>query len=177
MNVISFLRWVNNLPAAALGANIPRSSSIRWPYDLLSCDWTRIDFGREVSIGRRAWISTHESGFIVLGEGSSIGRDAILSSAARITIGKNVLVSYRVSILDHHHDLWSDRAPTESGITRTAGITIGDGVFIGANSTILAGVSLGDRCRVAAGSVVTHSFPANVTVGGMPARILSSREG
>jgi acetyltransferase-like isoleucine patch superfamily enzyme len=164
--------WLNNLPANVRGARIPSSSAMRWPYDLLACDWTRVDIGNCVLIGRRAWLSTHEMGTISIGDNTAIGRDVIISAAGGISIGKDVLISYRVSILDHHHDVWGSDPPTRSGITRISPVTIEDGVFVGANSTILAGVILGARSRVAAGAVVTHSVPSGAIVGGIPARLI-----
>ena len=52
----------------------------------------------------------------------------------------------------------------------TAPICIGEDVFIGANSTILKGVTIGDRSIVASGSVVTKSIPSDQLWGGNPAK-------
>lgn len=51
-------------------------------------------------------------------------------------------------------------------------VIIGNSVYLGANSLIMPGVTIGDGVLVAAGSVVTKSVPANVVVGGNPAKIL-----
>lgn len=51
-------------------------------------------------------------------------------------------------------------------------VVIGDWVYIGANSLIMPGVTIGDNCLVAAGSVVTKSVPSGVVVGGNPAKVL-----
>ena len=51
-------------------------------------------------------------------------------------------------------------------------VIIGNNCWLGANSIILPGVVLGDNVIVGAGSVVTKSFPGNVTIGGVPAKIL-----
>ncbi|MEZ3485540.1 MAG: hypothetical protein K1W22_02795 [Lachnospiraceae bacterium] len=51
-------------------------------------------------------------------------------------------------------------------------IHIGKNVWIGANATILAGVSIGENAVVAAGAVVTKDVPDGVVVGGIPAKII-----
>ena len=52
-------------------------------------------------------------------------------------------------------------------------VVIEDNVFIGNNVTILKGVRIGKNTVVAAGSVVTKSFPNDVVIGGVPAQIIS----
>lgn len=53
-------------------------------------------------------------------------------------------------------------------------VKIGDWVYIGNNSLIMPGVTIGDGSLIAAGSVVTKSVPSGVVVGGNPARIIST---
>lgn len=55
-------------------------------------------------------------------------------------------------------------------------VTIGNYVYIGNNSLIMPGVTIGDNVLVAAGSVVTKSVPSNVVIGGNPAKIICSIE-
>lgn len=51
-------------------------------------------------------------------------------------------------------------------------IVIGNDVWIGAGSTILAGVTIGDHTVIGAGSVVKHDIPANVVAVGVPCRVM-----
>lgn len=51
-------------------------------------------------------------------------------------------------------------------------IVVGNNVWIGAGSTILAGVTIGDNTVIGAGSVVKKSIPANVVAVGVPCRVL-----
>jgi acetyltransferase-like isoleucine patch superfamily enzyme len=46
---------------------------------------------------------------------------------------------------------------------------------VGAKVTILDGVTIGDNCVLAAGAVITQSFPSNCVIGGVPAKILKQR--
>lgn len=57
-----------------------------------------------------------------------------------------------------------------------APIQLGKNVWVGSNSTILQGVTIGDNAIVAAGSVITKDVPANTIVGGVPARYIRSIE-
>lgn len=51
-------------------------------------------------------------------------------------------------------------------------VTIGSGCWIGEKAIILPGITLGEKCIVAAGSIVTKSFPAYSLIGGVPAKLL-----
>lgn len=55
-------------------------------------------------------------------------------------------------------------------------IAVGNNVYIGSRSLIMAGVSIGDNVLIAAGSVVTKSIPSGVVVGGNPAKIIGTVE-
>ena len=63
-------------------------------------------------------------------------------------------------------------SPEDRKHTYPAPIVLGKNVWVGSNSTILQGVAIGDNAVVAAGAVVTKNVPANVVVGGVPARII-----
>lgn len=92
---------------------------------------------------------------------------ARIVAESSVVIGRESLIGPNCMICD------SDRHPLPIGSKepiKTAPIIIGDRVFVGAHSIILKGVHLGDGCIVAAGSVVTKSFPANAIIGGNPAK-------
>ena len=55
------------------------------------------------------------------------------------------------------------------------GPTIEDNVFIGTNSCILGNVKIGNNVVIAAGAVVVHDVPDNVTVAGIPAKIIKEK--
>jgi serine O-acetyltransferase len=52
---------------------------------------------------------------------------------------------------------------------------IGDDVIIGSGAKVLGGITIGHNVTIGANSVVTHSVPDNVVVGGIPARILKEK--
>lgn len=86
-----------------------------------------------------------------------------------ITIGDNCLLAPHVCISAATHPLEADK---RAQYELTAPVTIGNDVWIGANATICPGVTLGNGVVVGAGAVVTKSFPDNVVIGGVPAKIL-----
>jgi len=82
-----------------------------------------------------------------------------------ISIGDNVTLAPRVHILAHDASTFK-----ELGYTKIGRVTIGNNVFIGANSTILPGVSIGDQVIVGANSLVSKSVESNKVVSGNPAK-------
>ena len=103
---------------------------------------------------------------LILGSGY-INNNLNLACFERIEIGDNVAISENVCIRDSdNHDILSSKH------TKTQPIKIGNKVWIGMNVTILKGVTIGDGCIIAAGSVVNRDVPERCLVGGVPAKIL-----
>lgn len=86
-----------------------------------------------------------------------------------IEIGDDVTMSIRVTLMAH--DAGTKKA---TGYTRLGRIKIGDHVFLGANATVLPGVTIGDGAVIGAGSVVTHDVPAGAVAAGVPARVIGT---
>jgi maltose O-acetyltransferase len=88
-----------------------------------------------------------------------------------ITIGNNVTLAPNVHILAHD-------ASTKKfiGYTKIKNTTIGNDVFIGANSIIMPGVKIGNNVIIAAGSVVTKDVDNNQLVGGNPIQFICTTE-
>lgn len=110
---------------------------------------------------------------IVVGDNSRI-HGSCLHASKSIVIGRNCLVAANCQIIDESgHSLSfpdvENRINTR-GISRP--VVIEDNVWIGANSLILPGVTIGYGSVVAAGSVVTKSIPPMVVAGGNPARVI-----
>lgn len=93
------------------------------------------------------------------------------SHAWLISIGDNVTMAPRVHILAHD-------ASTKKflGYTKIGRVTIGNNVFIGAESVILPNVTIGNNVVIGANSTVTHDIPDNVVAAGTPAKVISSLE-
>jgi carbonic anhydrase/acetyltransferase-like protein (isoleucine patch superfamily) len=158
-----------------MGLNVGRDVivtwRIRWPWSSLR----QITLGDSVALGPNGWFfipADNRAARISIGRGSAIGEGFVISSNNRIEIGENCLLSFRVSVLDHDHITGLGVNPVTSGITKGEPIKIGDNTFIGCNSVILRGVSLGRNCVVGANSVVTQSFEDSSVLAGAPAKLI-----
>jgi acetyltransferase-like isoleucine patch superfamily enzyme len=133
-----------------------------------------IRIGDGVFVGRNTILSC-KNGDIELADGANIGFNCELFSASRVTIGKNVLMAAYSYVIGGDHD-FSDPSKSVLEQARTsAGVAIGDGVWMGAGAKILDGVTVGDGAVIGAGAVVRESVPASAIAVGIPARIVGSR--
>jgi len=85
----------------------------------------------------------------------------------KIQVGRNTVIGYNTTILAHEYLI------TEY---RLGDVIIGDEVMIGANSTILPGVTIGNEAVVAAGTVVHKDVAPGFFVGGNPMRVIYTKE-
>lgn len=98
----------------------------------------------------------------------------MILDVCEVRIGDNCLLAPGVHIYTATHPLH----PVErnSGSEFGKPVTIGDNVWIGGRAVINPGVTIGDNAIIASGAVVTKDVPANVVVGGNPARIIKTIE-
>lgn len=110
------------------------------------------DFGKNIEVGNNVFINAcchfQDHGGVTLGDGCQIGHNVVFATL--------------------NHGL----APEHRHTTYPAPIVLGKNVWVGSNSTILQGVTVGDNAVVAAGAVVTKDVPANAIVGGVPAKVI-----
>ena len=112
------------------------------------------DYGRNIKLGRHVFINA----------------GCCFQDQGGIEIGDNVQIGHQTVIATLNHDL----NPEKRWNMIPAPVKIGNNVWLGSHSTILAGVTIGDNSVVAAGAVVTKDVPANVVVGGVPAKIIKN---
>lgn len=111
-----------------------------------------INYGKHTRIGKNVFINF----------------DCVFLDLGGITIEDNVLIAPKVSLLTESHPL--DPNDRQSLIPKP--IYIKKNAWIGANVTILQGVTVGENAVVAAGSVVSKDVPDNAVAGGIPAKII-----
>lgn len=105
---------------------------------------------------------------IHLGKGVFINAGCRFQDQGGISIGDHVLIGHNVVLATLNHNL----APEKRANLLPAPIKIGNGVWIGSNTTVLPGVIIGDNAVIGAGSVVTKDVPKNAVAAGNPARII-----
>lgn len=85
-----------------------------------------------------------------------------------VTIGDGCLIGHAVVFATLNHSM----NPAERAAMTPAPIVLGRNVWVGSNSTILQGVTIGDKAVIAAGAVVTKDVAPDTIVGGVPARYI-----
>lgn len=125
-------------------------------------------------IGERVWV---EPNFCCeFGKNITIGNDVYINfgctllDCGQISIGNNTLIGPNVSMYSANHSLDADERIAGALIPKD--IHIGNRVWIGGGSIILAGVRVGDNSVIGAGSVVSRDIPAGVVATGNPCRVL-----
>ena len=139
-----------------------------------------VKIGRDVHIGKDSrFVCVHEYAgkkyipSIIIGNNVNITNRFTVLSAAPVNINDNCLIASDVLITSENHGLDLELSDSYVATPLDAkDVNIGAGCFVGEKVTILPGVNLGERCVVAANSVVSKSFPAYSMVAGMPAQLI-----
>lgn len=109
-------------------------------------------------------------GPVIIGDRTRIGMGNTLIGP--VTVGNDIRLAQNVVLSGLNHSYQDVSQPIHSQGVTTAPITIEDETWIGANVVIVAGVTVGKHCIVAAGSVVTKSIPPYSVAVGNPARVI-----
>jgi acetyltransferase-like isoleucine patch superfamily enzyme len=127
-----------------------------------------------VFIGRNTILSC-KNGDIELGEGANVGFNCEIFSASRVRIGRSALLAAYCYLIGGDHDFSDASRPVLAQARTSAGITVGDGAWLGAGAKVLDGVDIGAHAVIGAGAVVREPVPDRATAVGVPARIVSTR--
>lgn len=137
--------------------------------------WERakaLGFGDKTSIYDSSFIF----GEVKVGIETWIGPFTMLDgSGGGLSIGDHCSISAGVHIYTHDTVLWAVSGGVQQA--RKSAVKIGSNTYIGAQSVIVAGVTIGERCVIAANSLVNRDVPDGMIVGGTPARKLGHVEG
>ena len=144
MNNTSEPQKIRQFLSQIIDSEIDESVTIFTPF--------HINYGKNTQIGKNVFINF----------------DCVFLDLGGITIEDGVLIAPKVSLLSEGHPI----SPEQRHSLVPKHIHIKKNAWIGANATILHGLTIGQNAVVAAGSVVTKDVPDNVVVGGIPAQIL-----
>lgn len=169
-----FIRKVKGLFLVGKGVTVTHGSHIRCGRNVKFEDYAEIHglcsegltFGDNVTISRGVMIrpSSYYGGDLgkglVMGDHSSIGPYGYVGCSGKITIGSNVMLGPKCSLFAENHVFENTDATIKEQGVKQKGITIEDDCWIGSNTIILDGVTIGKGSVIAAGSVVSKDVPA-----------------
>jgi UDP-2-acetamido-3-amino-2,3-dideoxy-glucuronate N-acetyltransferase len=140
-----------------------------------------VDAGAEIGAGSRVWHFSHVMGGAIVGPRNSIGQNVVVMNGVRT--GANCKIQNNVSLyegVELADDVFCGPSMVftnvhnpRSAVSRRSEYRrtpVGRGATIGANATIVCGVTIGEYAFVGAGAVVTRDVPAFALVTGVPAR-------
>ena len=140
-----------------------------------------LDPGAEIGENTKIWHFTHIMSKAKIGESVSVGQNCFIGD--NVVVGNNVKIQNNVSLYDGviiENDVFVGPSvvftnvklprslePVNKDYTKTI---IRNGVTLGANSTIICGVEIGENSFIGAGSVITKDIPPNTMWYGNPAK-------
>lgn len=140
-----------------------------------------VDAGARIGAGTKVWHFCHVLGGAEIGDGCSLGQNVVVMNGVRI--GRNVKIQNNVSVyegVELEDDVFCGPSMVftnvlnpRSAVSRKSEYRrtrVGRGATIGANATIVCGVTIGEYAFVGAGAVVTRDVPAYALMTGVPAR-------
>jgi acetyltransferase-like isoleucine patch superfamily enzyme len=153
-----------------------RQAFVRWPIHgnvLEAFREGRLQIGPQVLLEPDVWITAPGRAQVHVGEGTFLNRGVMLAAMTRVQIGAHCMFANGGFITDADHRFDDPELPVPwQGFTTKGPTIIGDNVWCGANVVITSGVTIGERCVIGAGSVVTRSLPAFTIAAGAPAKAL-----
>lgn len=125
--------------------------------------------GPGLIVKNRAEIAPYSS----IGSYSELGTRCMVQS--KVTLGDHVIMGPDVKIYSRNHKTERLDVPIQAQGKHYLTTQVGNDVWIGANVVILAGVTIGNHCVIAAGAIVTNDIPDYSIAGGVPARVIKTR--
>ncbi len=151
-------------------------------YKCLISRKAEIQFTDKINIGKNTRISSFvkikvNKGVIKIGQNCTINSFCFIDAdEGGLEIGDNVLIGPRVGIHGSNYKYNDKNVPIINQGIISKGIKIEDDVWIGSNSTVLDGVTIGRGSVIGAGSVVTQDIPPFSVAFGVPAKVIKKRK-
>lgn len=125
-------------------------------------------------LGEKVWIEA--PAHFAYGSNTHIGNNfyanfnMVIVDDCDVFIGDNVMFGPNVTLSVTGHPVYADYR--RNGTQFSLPISIGNSVWIGANTVVLPGVTIGENSVIGAGSVVTHDIPENTVAYGSPCKVI-----
>lgn len=167
-------RILNGLASASSGARV----AVDWR-NLKISHPDAITIGANFSAGHSLWLESVEGqGKLVIGDNVNFSDSVHIGCARSVSIGDGVLFGSKVLITDHSHGEVGGSAsaavralpPNRRPIVSKGAVSIGRSVWLGDGVCVVAGVTIGDGAIVGANSVVVRDIPSDTVWAGVPAR-------
>jgi acetyltransferase-like isoleucine patch superfamily enzyme len=133
-----------------------------------------ITIGSGVFVGRNSILSC-KNGDIAIGDRANIGFNCEVFSASLVTVGADSLLAAYCYVIGGDHEYADATKPVTAQGRRSKGVSVGEGVWLGAGAKILDGVRIGGHAIIGAGAVVRADVPEYAVAGGRSARLLGMR--
>ncbi|MFT4662391.1 MAG: acetyltransferase-like isoleucine patch superfamily enzyme [Patiriisocius sp.] len=135
----------------------------------------KIEFLGDNRIDRGVRILACNESIVSIGKNSRIGLYSVLNGGDSIHLGNEVLISGYVYLQTSMHRHEGNQSIQKQGYEHSS-INLQDDVWIGVHAVILPGCELGRGTIVGSNAVVTKSFPSDVVLAGIPAKVLKNRD-
>jgi acetyltransferase-like isoleucine patch superfamily enzyme len=135
-----------------------------------------ITIGSGAFIGRNTILSC-KNGDIELGARANLGFNCEVFSASRVVLGDDALLAAYCYIVGGDHDYSDTSKPVLAQGRVSAGVTLGEAVWMGSGAKVLDGVHVGRHAIIGASAVVREDVPDYCVAVGVPARVVATRPG
>jgi acetyltransferase-like isoleucine patch superfamily enzyme len=155
-----------------------RGAFARWPLQgnvLEALRERRLEVGEGVLFEPNVWITAPGRARVRIGAGTFLNQSVMVAAHELVEIGEHCMLANGCFVSDaaHRYDDPDKPVPWQ-GFTSKGPTRIGANCWLGAHVVVTSGVTIGERCVVGAGSVVTHDLPPFSIAAGAPARVLRS---
>jgi acetyltransferase-like isoleucine patch superfamily enzyme len=153
-----------------------RQAFARWPLHgevLEGLHDERLEIGPQVLFEPGVWITMPSPARVRIGGGTFLNLGVMVAALELVEIGAHCMFANGCVITDANHRYDDPGRPVPlQGFTSKGPTRIGDNVWCGANVVVTSGVTIGERCVIAANSVVTTDIPPFSIAAGAPARVI-----
>lgn len=173
---MSFLEWLRGGVIRRIIDNSCSNLTVRKNVQIRKTDGAYLEIGNNVTIDEGVRILlTKPFPKLIIGDNVTIGQNSIITAKAEMYIGDYTLIGPYVQITDNNHTAKRDNLIKFQRSTIKP-VRIGSDVWIGSGAKVLAGVTIGNGAIIGANSVVTHDIPDFAVAVGCPARVIKYRD-